>query len=43
MRRLAAGWTDEPVHTLVYTHGHVDHVGGSGHIVRDAEAAATPR
>lgn len=32
------GWTDEPVHTLVYTHGHVDHVGGSGHLARDAEA-----
>jgi alkyl sulfatase BDS1-like metallo-beta-lactamase superfamily hydrolase len=29
-------WTDEPVHTLVYTHGHVDHVGGSGHLVHDA-------
>ena len=24
------GWADDPVHTLVYTHGHVDHVGGSG-------------
>jgi glyoxylase-like metal-dependent hydrolase (beta-lactamase superfamily II) len=30
-------WADEPVHSLVYTHGHVDHVGGSGHLVRDAE------
>lgn len=28
-------WTDEPVHSLVYTHGHVDHVGGSGHLVAD--------
>lgn len=24
------GWTDEPVTHLVYTHGHGDHVGGSG-------------
>ena len=24
------GWTDRPVHSLVYTHGHVAHVGGSG-------------
>lgn len=25
-----AGWTDAPVTHLVYTHGHGDHVGGSG-------------
>ncbi len=31
-------WADDPVHTLVYTHGHVDHVGGSGFIQADAEA-----
>ncbi|WP_421120763.1 alkyl sulfatase dimerization domain-containing protein [Aquihabitans daechungensis] len=28
-------WTHEPIHSLVYTHGHVDHVGGSGHLVAD--------
>ena len=28
-------WADDPVHSLVYTHGHVDHVGGSGHLVAD--------
>ncbi len=28
-------WADEPIHTLVYTHGHVDHVGGSGALVAD--------
>ena len=22
------GWRDEPIDTVVYTHGHVDHVGG---------------
>ncbi|MEZ5217030.1 MAG: MBL fold metallo-hydrolase [Ilumatobacteraceae bacterium] len=22
--------SSEPVHTLVYTHGHIDHVGGAG-------------
>ena len=22
-------WSDEPVNTIVYTHGHADHVGGS--------------
>lgn len=24
------GWTDKPLHTMVYTHGHMDHIGGSG-------------
>jgi glyoxylase-like metal-dependent hydrolase (beta-lactamase superfamily II) len=28
-------WRTEPVHSLVYTHGHVDHVGGSGAFVAD--------
>ncbi len=31
------GWTDAPVDSLVYTHGHVDHVGGSGAMAADAE------
>ncbi len=31
------GWSDLPVDRLVYTHGHVDHVGGSGAFVADAE------
>src|SRR5438046_806730 len=22
------GWTDEPVHTAIYSHGHIDHVFG---------------
>ena len=28
-------WADDPVHSLVYTHGHVDHVGGSGALLAD--------
>ena len=36
-------WTDRPVHSLVYTHGHVDHVGGSGAFVADAEDRGDPR
>lgn len=36
-------WSADPVHTLVYTHGHLDHVGGSGAFVADAEAAGRPR
>ena len=35
-------WTDAPVRTLVYTHGHIDHVGGSGAFVADAEAHGRP-
>ena len=31
-------WSSDPVDTLVYTHGHVDHVGGSGAFAAEAEA-----
>jgi alkyl sulfatase BDS1-like metallo-beta-lactamase superfamily hydrolase len=31
------GWRTKRVHSLVYTHGHLDHVGGSGAIIADAE------
>lgn len=34
--RSLRAWADDPIHTLVYTHGHVDHVGGSGALVADA-------
>lgn len=39
------GWTSDPVNTIVYTHGHVDHVGGSRNFARDAADAghAAPR
>ena len=36
-------WSDEPVSHLVYTHGHVDHVGGSGFFVADAERRGDAR
>ena len=32
-------WSTDPVDTIVYTHGHIDHVGGSRHFAADAEAA----
>ena len=35
-------WSDEPVHTLLYTHGHIDHVGGAGAFVADAEGRGDP-
>ena len=36
-------WSSEPVSHLVYTHGHVDHVGGSGAFVADAERRGDAR
>jgi alkyl sulfatase BDS1-like metallo-beta-lactamase superfamily hydrolase len=30
------GWSGERVHSLIYTHGHLDHVGGSGAVSADA-------
>ncbi|MGI8793095.1 MAG: alkyl sulfatase dimerization domain-containing protein, partial [Acidimicrobiales bacterium] len=36
-------WTDDAVAALVYTHGHVDHVGGAPVFIAEAEANATPR
>jgi len=30
------GWSTDPINTLVYTHGHIDHVGGSGAFAADA-------
>jgi glyoxylase-like metal-dependent hydrolase (beta-lactamase superfamily II) len=35
--------TEEPVHTIIYTHGHYDHVGGTDSFVRDAEERGHPR
>lgn len=31
-------WSLDPVHSIVYTHGHVDHVGGSGAFAAHAAA-----
>jgi alkyl sulfatase BDS1-like metallo-beta-lactamase superfamily hydrolase len=36
------GWSDRPFHSLVYTHGHVDHVGGASAFVADAESRGHP-
>lgn len=33
-------WSADPLHTLVYTRGHVDHVGGSAAFVADAATRA---
>jgi alkyl sulfatase BDS1-like metallo-beta-lactamase superfamily hydrolase len=36
-------WSDEPVHTVAYTHGHIDHVGGAQAILDEARERGAPR
>ncbi len=35
-------WSTDPVHSIVYTHGHVDHVGGSRAFAADANDRGNP-
>jgi alkyl sulfatase BDS1-like metallo-beta-lactamase superfamily hydrolase len=35
-------WTNSPLHAIVYTHGHADHVGGSGPIAASLGAPGKP-
>ena len=35
-------WSDDRLHTFVYTHGHVDHVGGAGAFVSHEQARGRP-
>lgn len=36
-------WDDSPIHTVIYTHGHVDHTGGIIAIDREAKAKGRER
>jgi alkyl sulfatase BDS1-like metallo-beta-lactamase superfamily hydrolase len=40
---LLRKWSPEPVHTLVYSHGHLDHVHGASAFDGEAEADGRPR
>jgi alkyl sulfatase BDS1-like metallo-beta-lactamase superfamily hydrolase len=37
------GWTADRFSTLVFTHGHIDHVGGAGAFLADADGRGGPR
>lgn len=41
--RSLRGWSDEPIGSIVYTHGHVDHVGGAPAFLADAESRGHDR
>lgn len=41
--RALRGWSADPFAALVYTHGHADHVGGSGAFAADASDARRAR
>ena len=36
-------WDDSPIHTVIYTHGHIDHTGGIAAIDQEADAKRRPR
>jgi glyoxylase-like metal-dependent hydrolase (beta-lactamase superfamily II) len=40
--RALRTWSEAPVHSIVYTHGHVDHVGGSPAVAADAQERRHP-
>jgi alkyl sulfatase BDS1-like metallo-beta-lactamase superfamily hydrolase len=37
------GWRPDRFNTVVYTHGHIDHVGGAGAFVAEAKGRGDPR
>ena len=41
--RALRAWSDDRVGTIVYTHGHIDHVGGAPAFVREASERNDPR
>jgi len=40
---LIRTWDDGPIHTVIYTHGHIDHTGGIAAIDREAATKGLPR
>ena len=36
------GWRDTAIHTIAYTHGHIDHVGGTAALLEEARERGRP-
>jgi len=43
VRKSLRGWSDEPVNTMAFTHGHIDHVGGAGIFLKEASERGDKR
>lgn len=37
------GWSKDPVHSIAFTHGHIDHIGGTQAFLDEATDAGNPR
>ncbi len=37
------GWSKDPVHSIAFTHGHVDHIGGTQAFLDEAADSGNPR
>jgi alkyl sulfatase BDS1-like metallo-beta-lactamase superfamily hydrolase len=42
IRKSLRAWSEDPIDTIAYTHGHVDHIGGAGAFVAEARQAGRP-
>ena len=42
-RTSLRAWSNDPVDTIIYTHGHVDHVGGAQTFLDEANERGDPR
>jgi alkyl sulfatase BDS1-like metallo-beta-lactamase superfamily hydrolase len=40
---VVRSWDDSPIHTVIYTHGHIDHTSGIKAIDAEADARGLPR
>jgi alkyl sulfatase BDS1-like metallo-beta-lactamase superfamily hydrolase len=43
IHQLVRDWTDQPLHTAIYTHGHIDHVFGTQVFDQENEDRGQPR
>ena len=43
IHRAIRAWSDKPIHTVIYTHGHLDHAFGTPLFDAEAQAAGLPK